>query len=386
MKILIDTLHINKRTTGNKVYLTNLLDSIGKIDQKNKYIVLTADYNVRIFEEIIRKYNNFDILNLNYLTSDRPFFRIFCQQFLLPFLIRVNKIDLLFSPNNITCIFSRVKKVVTILSMHWNLFYNVSKYSNIKILYYKFMLKKTLKNVNHVIAISNFSKNGLIEMFKFPANNIDTIHLGIDHIYSDNVDLMNIISIAGISRTWFENNKFILFLSSLQKHKGTDKLIIAFSELAKKDDFKDLSLVIVGKSGNITIKELRALVQKNNISGKVIFTDFLSKKEIIFLYKNAFIFVFPSMIEGFGFPALEAMLHNLPVLAANSSCLPEILGNAALYADPFNIEDLQSKLEQIIMDETLRKDLIKRGKEKVRKYSWLDTAKKTIKVFKKVCD
>lgn len=107
----------------------------------------------------------------------------------------------------------------------------------------------------------------------------------------------------------------------------------------------------------------------------------LSDEEMVKVYKNSQAFVFPSLIEGFGLPGLEAMAVGLPVIAARASCLPEIYGNAVLYFDPYDVDDLVSKINSVLTDEKLKKELIKNGLTQVKKYSWAKMAKQTWEIY-----
>ena len=110
----------------------------------------------------------------------------------------------------------------------------------------------------------------------------------------------------------------------------------------------------------------------------------VSDDELATLYKNALCFVFPSKIEGFGLTGLEAMSQCCPVIAANASCLPEIYGDAALYFDPNNVNDLVSKIQSVLSDKNLMKSLVTKGKLQVKKYSWATMANQTWEIYQNV--
>ena len=123
-----------------------------------------------------------------------------------------------------------------------------------------------------------------------------------------------------------------------------------------------------------------------NFSDKIIFPGYVPDEELKTLYAEATLYVFPSFYEGFGLPPLEAMAHGLPVVSSNKTCLPEILGEAALYFNPDDESDMKNKIELALKDENLREDLQNRGYEQAGKYSWADCAEKTLEVYEKVLD
>lgn len=113
----------------------------------------------------------------------------------------------------------------------------------------------------------------------------------------------------------------------------------------------------------------------------ILITKFVSEGELDNLYRNASLFVFPSLCEGFGLPPLEAMKRGVPVASSNAACLPEILGEAAIYFNPLDINDMADKIKKALIDEDLRKKLIQKGFEQVKKYDWRKMAEETLKVY-----
>jgi len=116
----------------------------------------------------------------------------------------------------------------------------------------------------------------------------------------------------------------------------------------------------------------------------ILITGFVSEKELDDLYKNASLFVFPSLCEGFGLPPLEAMKRGIPVVSSNLTCMPEILGDAALYFDPLNVDDMAEKIKTALINREVREDLIQKGFEQVKKYSWQQMAKETLEIYKTI--
>ncbi len=174
--------------------------------------------------------------------------------------------------------------------------------------------------------------------------------------------------------------EYILFVGTLQPRKNITRLIEAFSKISNTSN---LSLVVVGKKG-WQYDEILEAPKKFEVEEKVKFLDFIADEDLPNLYKNALCFVLPSLYEGFGLPVLEAMKYGCPVITSNISSLPEAGGDAALYVDPLDVNDIAKNLELIIQNSELRKKLIKKGYEQIKKFSWEKTARETLSVLTKI--
>ena len=178
--------------------------------------------------------------------------------------------------------------------------------------------------------------------------------------------------------------EYILFVGTLQPRKNIVRLIEAFSRVSRSSLIPNtLSLIIVGKKGWL-YEEILEAPKKFDVQGKVKFLDFVPDEDLPAFYKHAVCFVLPSLYEGFGLPILEAMKYGCPVITSNISSLPEAGGDAALYVDPLDVNDITKNLELIIKDSELRKKLIEKGYEQVKKFSWEKTAKETLKVLESI--
>jgi glycosyltransferase involved in cell wall biosynthesis len=169
---------------------------------------------------------------------------------------------------------------------------------------------------------------------------------------------------------------YLLYVGNAYPHKNLEGLIKAYAEIEK--EIKNLSLVLVGKE-DYFYNRLKQLAK--NFSSNIIFPGFVPDSELAALYQNATAYVFASFYEGFGLPPLEAMAHGLPVVSSSKTCLPEVLGDAALYFNPDDKEDMKNKIKQIIQDEKLRENLRSRGYLQAKKYSWQECAEKTLGVY-----
>ena len=148
---------------------------------------------------------------------------------------------------------------------------------------------------------------------------------------------------------------YILYVGNDYPHKNLKRLNLAFKKVV--EDGLDYKLTLI--------------------------TEFVSEQELDNLYRNASLFVFPSLSEGFGLPPLEAMARGVPVASSNATCLPEILGDAAIYFNPLDIDDMAEKIKIILSDDRIKKALIQKGLEQIKKYSWQKMAEETLKIYSK---
>lgn len=146
---------------------------------------------------------------------------------------------------------------------------------------------------------------------------------------------------------------YILYVGNNYPHKNLERLCLAFKKLNL-----DYELVLI--------------------------TNFVSDEELDKLYKNASLFVFPSLIEGFGLPPLEAMKRGVPVVCSNVASLPEVLGEAAIYFNPLDIDDIAEKIKKTLLNDRVKKNLIEKGLEQVKKYNWDKMARETLEVYQDI--
>jgi len=173
---------------------------------------------------------------------------------------------------------------------------------------------------------------------------------------------------------------FLMYVGRPLPHKNLQQLINAFAII--KDSHPQLKLVLVGKQ-DANYVALGQSVHARHLND-VVFTGFASEGQLRWLYENCQAYAFPSLSEGFGLPGLEAMMHGAPVVASNATCIPEVLGNAAHYFDPLDVDDMAAKIAEVLDDKKLRTHLIKAGRARVKKFSWERMAEQTLGVYKDV--
>jgi glycosyltransferase involved in cell wall biosynthesis len=171
---------------------------------------------------------------------------------------------------------------------------------------------------------------------------------------------------------------FIFHTGSPFPHKNIERLIDAF-ELVKQSHPK-LQLVLSGKVEQY-FEKLQKKIKKSPYTEDIIVTGWTEFPEQKWLYQNAEAYVLPSLSEGFGLPGMEAMAHGCPLVSSNATCLPEVYGDAALFFNPTNVEDMALKIERVLDDKAFVKELVAREKEQLKKYSWDKMARETLEIY-----
>ncbi len=219
-----------------------------------------------------------------------------------------------------------------------------------------------------LLAVSTKTKEDLINVLGISENKILVIYPGIDTNKFYPLQRKS------------SNTKIILFLGGLTKRKGIYETIYAFNKLAKKRN--DVRLII-GGDGDEFFK-LNQIIHKLNLNKFVHFLGFIDERQLLSYYHRADLFVYPSKYEGFGFTPLEAMASGVPVITSSSSSLSEIVGDAAIKVDPYDINEICLQMNKILDNNNLQNILIKKGINQSRKFSWKRCAKETLDAYKSV--
>ena len=282
--------------------------------------------------------------------------------------------DIFFTPTHYAPRFSPIPTVISIMDLSYIHFPDLFKKSDLYQL--EHWTGYSIKNAKRVFTISNASKNDIINQYGIPEKQVSVTYPGIKKITEE-------LPMKGIKKP----QTYILFVGTLQPRKNITRLIQAFALILKdkknEKKYQDLQLLIIGKKGWLYDDIFSAPVI-NGVEDKVEFLEYVSNEELAVLYKNALFFILPSLYEGFGLPVLEAMQHGCPVITSNVSSLPEAGGEAALYINPENVDDMVIKMNKLLGDENLRKELVKKGYKQVKKFNWEKTAEETLAVLEQI--
>jgi glycosyltransferase involved in cell wall biosynthesis len=235
-----------------------------------------------------------------------------------------------------------------------------------------FSLRLSVKRVKQIIVISKFVQNDVINYFKLPKEKVVVAYNGEINV-NLNVKQTKVKKLVG--------KDFVFYLGTDFAHKNVNILVEVLDLLREKKT--DLHLVFAGrKDRNYTMISLRA--KELGLEDRVHVLGFVSAEEKTWLFRHAKLYVFPSLSEGFGIPALEAMAYGLPVLASNRTAIPEVCGDAAVYFDPTSKEDISNTILRTIDNEKLKAELIQKGYERNKLFKWEDSAKVVLEEINKL--
>lgn len=229
--------------------------------------------------------------------------------------------------------------------------------------------KATLYKARLIIANSYNTKNDLIRLYSIPAEKIEVVYLAA----SINKSLASSYLKVDLPE------KYILFVGNRDLYKNFNTFILAVEPLLK--EHKDLFLICSG--GSLFTNEENKFFHSKELENKILHKA-ADDITLATLYSNALAFIFPTLYEGFGIPALEAMNCDCPVVMSNTSSLPEVGGEAAIYFDPNNTDDMREKIKSVIINKDLRDDLILKSKTQRQKFSFEKTARQTLEVYKRL--
>lgn len=364
-RILIDGRWMKDSGIGR--YVENLILETVSNDTSNHYIVL------------VRK-GETDCLPLprgrvEYVETDIAWYTS-QEQIALPKLIESQKPDLVHFTNFNVPLGYRKPFVVTIHDL------TLLRYKSIrggllapftyrlKDIVMRHVLKTAVKRSKLIFTPSHFVAEDITRQYKCDAAKLRVTYNAADRLLkSGRVNL----SKYKIKQPYF------LCVGNPYPHKNIERLMQAFAQLCDSKDFSH-QLVIVGRD-NEFMQRHKKLAAKLKLDDRIIFPGYVSDPELAGIYQKASIYVFPSLSEGFGIPGLEAMKYGVPVASSNATCLPEVFSSAAVYFDPKDIEDMARVIADLAGNEKLRRQLISRGHQQVKKYSWAKSAQVLVRGY-----
>ena len=237
------------------------------------------------------------------------------------------------------------------------------------------MLPSAARRAAHILTVSEYSKQQILRHLKVPETKVTVIYHGVEEAFHP----MSKVEVESYRIAHRLPERFLLYVGLLKPHKNVVRLLQAFSAL----HLDGISLLLVGKKDS-RYRELDMILEKEVFRQNVIFLSSIPFEELPLLYNAAESLILPSLYEGFGLPVLEAMACGTPVVCSQATSLPEVVGDAAVLADPLSVRSIAEGMQKSLGDSALRSELRRKGLERAKQFRWQDSAAKTLSVYHEV--
>lgn len=375
MRIGINTLAINREDFGGgEKYVYFLLQHLAKFDQENEYYLFVSPQNK---DKLTIEQKNFTtvICSVNSNSRDK---RILFEQCILPKILKKHSIDVFHSPNNILPIRIPCRSVITIQYMFS--FMMPKDYSPFyRRWYFNTLMKVSARKANKVISVSQDNMRQIVRYLGIQESKITVIYHGLDSSFARQEDFN---SIERCKSRYGINTDYILCVANNVLNKNLEGLIKAFVYLKQKYKIPHY-LVIAGNTGFSRERQFWLQEVKKRYKD-IIHIGFVDYQELPDLYSGASVFVLPSYCESFGIPLLEAMACGVPIVTSNIFAMPETVGDAGLLVNSHDFGEIGEAIYLLLTDQNLRKELINKGLDRVKRFSWENAAKETLAVYEEV--
>lgn len=367
MKIGINALFLLPgKVGGSETYIRNLVRCLVAIDQHNEYYIFINEESTGIFETLVPR---IQVVHCPIHASIRSL-RILWEQLMLPLYIWRHKIDVLLSAGETAPFFC---PATSILAMY-DLFHvhHPGEFSRFHLFFLRMMKYRSARTADGIITISEKSKKDLIQYFKLQPENITVAYLAVNHQEFHPAVSGEVVTIRikyGLPE------RYILYTASLLPHKNHERLLKAFKLIKKSSPGLKLILTGAWEAGHDTISKM---ISALGLKDDVIMLGWLPFEDIPLVYRNAEMFVYPSLHEGFGLPILEAMASGIPVICSRIEPLIEVAGDAALFVDPYDPADIAQGMSRVLIDTSLRTMLAGKGLLRAQMFTWDTTARRTL--------
>lgn len=354
--IVIDARIINS-STGT--YVQKLLDYLDKIDRKHTYTVLVPSKDINFWRPQHKSFTIAACDIKNYSFAEQTAFKPLLENL---------KPDLVHFCMPQQPVLYRGKKVTTVHDLTLLKTYNSDKNwlaYHLKQLVGRFVFTSVAKHSSLILTPTEFTKKEFVDFSGIDESKVRVTYEAAEAVKG---------SLEPYNQPF---TRYLLYVGQQSDYKNIARLGDAHQKLL--ETYPDLGLILVGKINESAQKNKTYFESKGYKN--IHFTGFVSNEQRDYLYTKAVAYVFPSLMEGFGLPGLEAMTYGTPVISSNATCLPEVYGDAAEYFDPTNTEEMTRAIEAVISSDTKRQELIQRGYKQLQKYSWEKMACETLAAY-----
>ena len=353
MRVAIDARKLHDYGIGT--YVRNLLRELARQDDDAEYVLLCPPADIEFLTTLGPRFHPVPERSGNYSLL---------EQISIPRTLSRARVDLFHAPHYVVSPLTTQPYVVTI---HDCIHLRFPQYlpNRGAVHYARVMMTMAARRSRRILTVSQASKDDILHYLGVPAGKVEVIYNALD-------ERLAIVptpeEVDRVRQRFLLTSPFILYAGNIKPHKNLDRLIEAFS-IMRRSGIEHVKLLIIGDEIS-KYPNLRRLVHRHQLHQYVRFLGFVPDATLAVLYRLAAVFVFPSLYEGFGLPPLEAMACGTPVVTSNVSSLPEVVGDAALLIDPMDSAAIAQAMARVLNQPGLRAELVQRGFERVRQFSW----------------
>ena len=295
----------------------------------------------------------------------------------IPKILKKHKIDLFISPDGYASLNTNVPQIITIHDLAFEHYKEHTPFLVYQ--YYKYFVPKFCKKATKILSVSEFTKQDIIKKYGINEDKIEVVYNGFEtHLTSLKGGTRDVVDIPEVPFRGFRGSYFI-FIGAVHPRKNVLGLLKAF-ETFKSTFSHDNELVIIGRKAWMNA-ELESFYKQMKFKNDVVWIEKIERNNLLEILQNAFALVYPSFFEGFGIPIIEAMSFGVPVISSNSSCLPEIVENAGILVNPNDTNEIANAMNELVINEKLRNELIQKGKIRAQNFDWNISAKKVVDII-----
>ena len=356
---------------GMDMVAYELVRNLQMIDKSNEYLVFVKEDEDRCLQST----GNFRIIELK--SAPYPVW----EQFILPAAAKKEGCDVLHCTSNTAPLSTSIPLVITLhdiiymesLSLFRKGFSNYQKFGN---MYRRMVVPAVVRKSRKLITVSEFEKKRIADFFHLGENRIAAVYNGVSPYFKPVTDP---VLLEGMRKKYKLPDKYFFFFGNTDPKKNTKGVLRALSDLHKQSDEK-IPLVMLDFDREELVR-LIAEIGDPDLSNHIILTGYVPNTELPAIYSLCTVFLYPSLRESFGIPMLEAMACGVPVITSDTSSMPEVGGDAALFIDPYDPSQITAGMKSLLFDEVLRKELISKGFKNATRFSWKSMAENVLGIY-----
>lgn len=363
MKIAINTRFLlHEKLEGIGIYTQEIFKRVVQLMPEHQFYFLFD----RAFDDAFIYSNNVTAVVVS-PPARHPFLWYWWFERSIPKVLKEYQIDLFISPDGYASLNTNVPQIITIHDLAFEHYKEHTPFLVYQ--YYKYFVPKFCKKASKIMAVSEFTKQDIINRYKIDSNKINVIYNGFEN---KNETILNPTS----QSSKLKAHNYFIFIGAVHPRKNVLGILKAYEHF-RATFLQKYKLVIIGRKAWMN-NELESFYNQMQFKNDVVWIEKIERNNLLQILQHAFALVYPSFFEGFGIPIIEAMSYGVPVITSNVSCMPEIAGNAAILINPSNTNEIANAMNELIINNKLYSNLKEKGKIRAQDFNWNTSAKKVV--------